>query len=44
MVWTGINLPNLRQHIAPVRQEADLVVVKAADHGVTRIISRPPGA
>jgi type I pantothenate kinase len=44
MVWTGINLPNLRQHIAPVRQEADLVVVKAANHGVTRIISRPPGA
>jgi type I pantothenate kinase len=43
MVWTGINLPNLRQHIAPVRQEADLVVVKAADHGLTRIISSPPG-
>jgi type I pantothenate kinase len=40
MVWTGINLPNLRQHIAPVRPEADLVVVKAADHGVTRIIPR----
>jgi type I pantothenate kinase len=44
MVWTGINLPNLRQHIAPVRAHADLVVVKAADHAVTRIISLPPAA
>ena len=31
-VWDGINLPNLRQHIAPARAEADLVVKKAADH------------
>ena len=31
-VWDGINLPNLRQHIAPARAEADLVVTKAADH------------
>jgi type I pantothenate kinase len=42
MVWTGINLPNLREHIAPVRREADLVVVKAPDHAVARIISRAP--
>ncbi len=42
MVWTGINLPNLRQHIAPVRAHADLIVVKAADHAVTRIISGGP--
>ena len=39
MVWTGINLSNLREHIAPVRAYADLVVVKAADHAVTQIIS-----
>jgi type I pantothenate kinase len=39
MVWTGINLPNLRQHIAPVRGHADLVVVKAADHAVSRILA-----
>jgi type I pantothenate kinase len=39
MVWTGINLPNLRQHIAPVRAHADLVVVKAADHAVSRILA-----
>lgn len=31
-VWEQINLPNLRQHIAPARQEADLVAHKAADH------------
>ena len=43
-VWTGINLPNLREHIAPVRAHADLVVVKAADHAVTRIISGGPAA
>lgn len=42
MVWTGINLPNLRDHIAPVRAHSDLVVVKAADHAVTRIIIRGP--
>ena len=44
MVWTGINLPNLREHIAPVRAYADLVVVKAADHAVTRINSGGPSA
>ena len=43
-VWEGINLPNLREHIAPVRAYADLVVVKAADHAVTRIISAGPAA
>lgn len=39
MVWTGINLPNFRQHIAPLRDLADLVVVKAADHRVIEIIA-----
>jgi type I pantothenate kinase len=36
-VWTRINLPNLRDHIAPVRAYADLVVVKAADHAIREV-------
>jgi type I pantothenate kinase len=36
-VWAGINLPNLRAHIAPVRAHADLVVLKGADHGILEI-------
>jgi type I pantothenate kinase len=39
LVWGSINLPNLRQHIAPVRAYADLVVVKAADHTVSRLVT-----
>ena len=39
MVWSGINLPNLRQHIAPVRAYADLVAVKAADHSISRVLT-----
>ena len=34
MVWTGINLRNLREHIVHARAEADLVVRKGADHGI----------
>jgi type I pantothenate kinase len=33
-VWTMINLPNLRDHIAPVREAADVVITKAADHSM----------
>jgi len=40
-VWTAINLPNLRDHIASVRPLADLVVRKRRDHGVVDIVSRP---
>ena len=36
-VWHGVNLPNLRQHIAPVRALADLVVLKGADHAILDI-------
>ena len=36
-VWAGVNLPNLRQHIAPVRALADLVVLKGADHAILDI-------
>lgn len=31
-VWAGINLPNLRDHIAPVRDHADIVLRKTLDH------------
>jgi len=39
-VWAGINLPNLRDHIAPLRERADVVVVKDAGHGL-RIVRDP---
>lgn len=38
-VWAGINLPNLRQNIAPLRQQADILVEKAADHGLRLSLS-----
>lgn len=33
-VWNGINLPNLRDNIAPIRQEADILITKSADHSM----------
>ena len=33
-VWTQMNLPNLREHIILARDEADIVVRKAADHSL----------
>lgn len=33
-VWTGINLPNLHEHIIKDRDVADIVVRKARDHSV----------
>ena len=33
-VWAAINLPNLEQHILPMRAHADLVVKKDADHAI----------
>jgi type I pantothenate kinase len=33
-VWAGINLPNLREHIAPLKQQADILVEKSADHAL----------
>ncbi|MEX2255175.1 MAG: hypothetical protein WEC34_07035 [Acidimicrobiia bacterium] len=35
--WRGINLVNLRDHIAPTRALADLVVVKGPDHRVVEV-------
>jgi type I pantothenate kinase len=36
-VWTGINLPNLRDHIVQDRDAADFVVRKAGDHAVEAV-------
>ena len=36
-VWASINRPNLRENILPSRLRADLVLEKAADHGVRRV-------
>jgi type I pantothenate kinase len=33
-VWAGINLPNLRDHIAPARDTADIVLRKTLDHAL----------
>jgi type I pantothenate kinase len=41
-VWRGINLPNLRDHIAPVRDLADVVVTKGPGHTVTGLVSSRP--
>lgn len=39
-VWTSINLVNLREHIAPARARADVVVEKGPDHRVRRVYVR----
>jgi type I pantothenate kinase len=39
-VWRAINLPNLKQHIAPARDIADLVVRKGPDHSVLSVSER----
>jgi type I pantothenate kinase len=40
MVWDQVNLPNLRDHIAPARALADLVVTKAPDHAIAALTLR----
>jgi len=37
MVWNGINLPNLRDHISRARAVADIVIRKSADHSLTLV-------
>jgi type I pantothenate kinase len=37
VVWRGINLPNLRQHIVMARDVADIVVRKGADHAILSV-------
>ncbi len=39
-IWTAVNGPNLRTNIAPTRSRARLVLQKAADHSVRRILLR----
>lgn len=41
-VWAGINLPNLENHILPMRAHADLVVKKDLAHAITLTEDRWP--
>jgi type I pantothenate kinase len=36
-VWSTINLPNLRENIAPLRVASDVVVAKGADHQILAV-------
>jgi type I pantothenate kinase len=39
-IWASVNGPNLRRNIAPTRSRARLVLQKAADHSVRRVLLR----
>ncbi|MEZ5955464.1 MAG: hypothetical protein R3C13_14300 [Hyphomonas sp.] len=39
-VWERINLPNLREHIAPLKEHADIVLLKARDHTLAIVEDR----
>ena len=39
-VWAAINLPNLENHILPLRAHADLVVKKDANHAIEISVDR----
>ncbi|MEE2930432.1 MAG: hypothetical protein VX599_06930 [Pseudomonadota bacterium] len=39
-VWAGINLPNLQNHILPMRDHADLVVKKDVNHAISIVEDR----
>lgn len=36
-IWSSINLPNLRQNLAPTRERAHLILEKGRDHAVRRV-------
>ncbi len=38
--WSEINLVNLRDHVAPTRHRADIILEKGPDHRVERILLR----
>jgi type I pantothenate kinase len=38
--WSEINLVNLRQHVAPTRAGADVILVKGSDHRISRVMLR----
>jgi len=40
--WSEINLVNLRQHVAPSRGRADVILEKDAEHRVRRVLVRSP--
>lgn len=39
-LWTGINLPNLRENILPTRQRASLILTKGASHRIQQVSLR----
>ena len=39
-VWDTVNRPNLEAHIAPSRARAELIVEKAPDHSIRRVLVR----
>ena len=39
-VWREINLPNVVDHVAPLREVADIVVRKSSDHGIAGLEER----
>lgn len=39
-IWAGTNAPNLVQNIAPTRSRAKLILHKAGDHSVRRVLLR----
>lgn len=39
-VWEGINLPNIREHVAPLREAAQIVVEKSSRHDIDRVTER----
>src|SRR4051794_28125202 len=39
-IWAAVNGPNLRDNIAPTRSRARLVLQKASDHAVRRVLLR----
>lgn len=39
-IWEAVNLPNLREHIEPTRNAADVIVMKAPDHSIESVTFR----
>lgn len=39
-IWDSINLPNLEQNVRPTRSRARLILRKAADHSIERVLLR----
>lgn len=39
-VWHAVNLPNLREHIAPTRSRATVILAKGSDHTVKEVLLR----